>query len=96
MMSRTSLISAGAVCACLLAVPTAFAQDNDIYDLVYTLKLDTGKQIEMPLGIYTGYPDCYRAAKKVEIGKVIPKGTLVEANGNSPSATIVSARCVVR
>lgn len=85
-----------ALYACLLVASPAWAQDNDVYDLVHTLKLDTGKQIEMPLGIYTGYPDCYRAAKKVEIGKVIPKGVLIEANGNSPSATTVSAKCVIR
>ncbi len=81
--------------ACLGAASAATAQDTDLYTLVYTLQLETGKSVEMPFNYITGYPACLHAKKKVEVGKVIPRGVLVAAGGASPSATILSAKCVL-
>ena len=89
------LAAAGALCACLAPTTIVTAQDTDQYKVMYTLKLETGKTVEMPFNFVIGYPSCLQAKKKVEVGKVIPRGVLVTADGKSPSATIVSAKCVL-
>jgi hypothetical protein len=93
MTTSRILLQAAVVLAGFLVLSPTIAQEER-HTLVLTHRLETGEQFDMPSVRYAEYFDCIRAKKKVEIGRVVPRGLIIGADGSSPSTTILGAKCV--
>ena len=93
MMKHSSVLGAGALCACLSALVPSTVQADD-FVLRITVKSENGKVAEMPTLPGGNYTQCQKAKKNNPVGKVIPKGVLVSPGGRSYAATIIAVKCV--
>lgn len=79
--------------AATLQIMPSLAEDTDRYILDVTEQSETGVIGHTIGGFFTGYPDCYRALKKLRIGHVTPRGLSISPDGKSYAWTTLSGRC---
>jgi len=67
--------------------------DGFTYDLILIERMETGQVVDMPGFPMTDANSCWYAKDRVQIGRKIPRGTLIDANGRSYAGIIIGARC---
>jgi hypothetical protein len=82
------------VAATVLFPAAALAKGGFQHQLYWILELETGKTIDMPFLSFER-AECLREAKRVEIGRKIPRGMLVFPGGKTYAATMIGAKCVM-
>ena len=93
MSSRIWQVPMAAATVALLQIGPSLAEDTQRYILDVTKQSETGVIGHEIGGFFTGYSDCYRALKKLEIGRVTPRGLSISPDGKSYAWTTVSGRC---